>query len=136
MTDTISTEMRSRVMAKVRSKDTQPEMRVRRLIHAAGYRYRLHCRDLPGKPDLVFRSRRKVVFVHGCFWHRHPGCAHARIPKSRVEFWIAKLEGNRTRDHAIQQTLIDRGWGVLVIWECELACPEAVLEAVVTFLDA
>jgi DNA mismatch endonuclease (patch repair protein) len=128
--------MRSQVMAKVRGKDTKPEMQVRRLIHAAGYRYRLHCRELPGTPDLVFKGRRKVVFVHGCFWHRHDGCVHARMPKSRVEFWMAKLDGNRLRDGAVQLALARSGWGVLVIWECQLAHPEAVLETVRTFLDS
>ncbi|MGA3372841.1 MAG: very short patch repair endonuclease [Terracidiphilus sp.] len=96
--DTIPPSKRSEVMARVRSKDSRPELLIRRLVFAMGYRYRLHARDLPGCPDLVFRSRQKVIFVHGCFWHPHENCALARMPKSRPEFWGPKLEGNRQRD--------------------------------------
>lgn len=95
MTDTIGASERSRIMSRVRAKDTRPEMLVRRLVHGAGYRYRLHGAKLPGKPDLVFASRRKVIFVHGCFWHRHDDCALARMPKSNQDFWVAKLKGTR-----------------------------------------
>ena len=107
-------------MGRVKGADTKPEMVVRRLVHAMGYRYRLHSRDLPGKPDIVFRRKKKVIFVHGCFWHRHPGCKLARIPKSRLDFWVPKLEGNRERDIRNQGTLERMGWRVLVIWECEI----------------
>ncbi|OFM06551.1 very short patch repair endonuclease [Pseudomonas aeruginosa] len=107
-------------MARVRSKDTKPEMQVRRLVHAMGYRYRLHDRKLPGHPDLVFKGRRKVIFVHGCFWHRHEGCGLARLPKSRLDFWLPKLEGNRLRDARKLEQLNQLGWTSLVIWECEL----------------
>jgi DNA mismatch endonuclease (patch repair protein) len=110
---------RSAQMALVRSRDTKVEMRVRKFLHATGLRYRLHDRRLPGAPDLVFSSRRTLVFVHGCFWHRHPGCAAARMPKSREEFWRAKLEGNVLRDARQQVELEKLGWVVLVIWECE-----------------
>ena len=96
--DTIPPSKRSEVMARVRSKDSRPELLIRRLVFAMGYRYRLHAKDLPGCPDLVFRSRKKAIFVHGCFWHRHENCALARMPKSRREFWGPKLEGNRQRD--------------------------------------
>jgi len=122
MTDILSPEERSRRMSQVRGKDTGPEMAVRRLVHALGYRYRLHRKDLPGRPDLVFPSRRKVIFVHGCFWHRHPDpdCKLARLPKSRLDFWKPKLEGNRKRDVENQKKLRGEGWEVLVIWECEL----------------
>ena len=109
-------------MSRVRSADTKPEMFVRRLVHGMGYRYRLHRRDLPGTPDLVFPSKRRVIFVHGCFWHRHPdsGCALARLPKSRLDFWKAKLEGNRERDMKNQRGLRDLGWNVMVILEYQL----------------
>jgi len=112
---------RSHQMSLVRSRDTKPEMIVRRLVHSMGYRYRLHGSNLPGKPDLVFPSRRKVIFVHGCFWHRHPdpNCWRARLPKSRQEFWIPKLEGNATRDTRNITALEADGWGVMVVWECQ-----------------
>lgn len=120
MTDTLTPSERSRVMSRVRAKNTKPELRVRSITHGLGYRYRLHVRDLPGSPDLVFRSRRKVIFVHGCFWHRHPGCHLARLPKSNHTFWLKKLEGNRKRDARHQLELECLGWTSLTIWECEL----------------
>lgn len=106
-------------MARIRNADTAPEMRVRRLVHSMGYRYRLHRRSLPGCPDLVFPARKKVIFVHGCFWHRHEGCKYAYTPKSREDFWIAKLEGNRERDKKNMAELVQMEWKILVIWECE-----------------
>ncbi|WP_241163242.1 very short patch repair endonuclease [Ralstonia solanacearum] len=118
---------RSAQMALVRSRDTKPEMRVRKALHAAGLRYRLHDRRLPGTPDLVFPSRRIVVFVHGCFWHRHPGCTAARLPKSRKEFWEPKLAGNVERDKRTQEELQALGWTVLVIWECETKSADALM---------
>lgn len=135
MADTMSPEERSRQMALVRSEDTKPEMAVRRLVHGMGYRYRLHCRDLPGKPDMVFRSRRAVVFVHGCFWHRHEGCSLARLPKSKVDFWTTKLEGNRERDTRKVAELKKSGWRVFVVWECELNNMEALAARLRRFLD-
>lgn len=110
---------RSAQMSLVRSRDTKPEMRVRQTLHAAGLRYRLHDRRLPGSPDLVFPSRRIVVFVHGCFWHRHEGCAATRMPKSRLEFWAPKLAGNVVRDKKQRAALEAQGWTVMVVWECE-----------------
>lgn len=109
-------------MSLIRAKDTGPEMVVRRLLHSMGYRYRLHDRRLPGCPDLVFHSRRKAIFVHGCFWHRHNDstCKLARLPKSRSEFWIPKLETNAARDQKNQGKLRELGWDVLVIWECQI----------------
>lgn len=109
-------------MSGIRGKNTQPEMLVRRVLHAMGYRYRLHARELPGKPDIVFRRRRIAIFVHGCFWHRHPdpACRLARMPKSRVDFWQPKLEGNRARDEANVAALEAMGWKVLLVWECQL----------------
>ncbi len=122
-------------MSRVRSKNTAPEMLVRRLVFAAGYRYRLHVGKLPGKPDLVFAGRRKVIFVHGCFWHLHLDCGLARIPKSRVDFWTLKLEGNRRRDEANLAALAGLGWKVLTLWECELADREALCAKIRAFLD-
>lgn len=137
MTDTLSPTARSERMSRVRAKDTKPEMAVRRLVHAMGYRYRLHDRRLPGKPDLVFRSRRKVIFVHGCFWHRHPdpACRLARMPKSRQEFWGPKLEGNRERDERTRDALAEQGWQQIVVWECECGHLEQVENKVRAFLE-
>jgi len=108
-------------MSRIRAKDTKPELVVRRLIHSLGYRYRLHKRDLPGWPDVVFSSRHAVIFVHGCFWHRHNCDAGARSPKSRLTYWLPKLNGNKKRDKRNRSNLTRSGWRVLVIWECELA---------------
>jgi len=123
-------------MALVRAKDTRPELAVRRLVHALGHRFRLHRRDLPGTPDLVFPRRRKVIFVHGCFWHRHPdpACKLARMPKSRQEFWGPKLEGNRARDLAKEAALMALGWEVLTVWECELRDSASLRNKIGTFL--
>ena len=123
-------------MGRVRSRDTAPEMRVRRLVFALGYRYRLHGKGLPGRPDLVFAGRRKVIFVHGCFWHRHEGCALARLPKSRQEFWLPKLDANKTRDARNVQDLTDRGWEVLTLWECEIKKVDETTRKLRRFLDA
>lgn len=137
MVDTLSKAERSERMSRVRSKDTKPEMLVRRLIHGMGYRYRLHCRDLPGTPDIVFRRRRMAIFVHGCFWHQHPdpNCKLARMPKSRHEFWGPKLEGNRRRDDANLKKLLELGWNVLIVWECLTHDHEELKENVRTFLE-
>jgi DNA mismatch endonuclease (patch repair protein) len=113
--------VRSAQMARIKSRDTKPEMRVRRALHAAGLRYRLHAKDLAGKPDIVFRGRRIVIFVHGCFWHRHPdpNCKLTRMPKSKLDFWRPKLEGNRLRDEKNRSVLEANGWTVIEVWECE-----------------
>ncbi|BBK43785.1 very short patch repair endonuclease [Allostella vacuolata] len=124
--DIIDREARSRLMARIRSKDTKPEMVVRRIAYRLGFRFRLHRRDLPGSPDLVFPGRRKVVFVHGCYWHRHPGCRLAYEPKSNIEFWTGKFAANMTRDQKALQDLHDQGWDPLVIWECEVKHSELV----------
>lgn len=136
--DTLSSEERSERMARVRSKNMRPELIVRKLVFALGYRYRLHARDLPGCPDLVLRPRRKVIFVHGCFWHRHPNpkCALARLPKSRLDFWKPKLEGNRERDEKNKKALYREGWKVLTIWECELKDTGRLERRIRRFLDA
>lgn len=110
---------RSAQMARVKGRDTKPEMRLRRRLHAAGLRYRLHAGELPGRPDIVFRKARLAIFVHGCFWHRHPGCHHARMPKSRLDFWGPKLAGNAERDRRHERELRAAGWTVLTVWECE-----------------
>lgn len=117
--DVITPEQRSAIMSRIRSKDTTPELIVRRLAHALGYRFRLHVRNLPGVPDLVFPRHRKVVFVHGCFWHQHPGCRFAYKPKSNVGFWQKKFAANLDRDAGLLQELEERDWTSLVIWECE-----------------
>lgn len=137
MTDTLSPLERGRRMSLIRGKHTKPEMRVRKMLHAMGYRYRLHGRDLPGNPDIVFRSRRKVIFVHGCFWHRHsdPNCKLARLPKSRLEFWEPKLLGNRARDERAVEALKLAGWEVLVVWECESRQDEQLENKLRAFLE-
>lgn len=118
--DHLSQKDRSALMARVRSSNTKPELRVRKLAHAMGLRFRLKRRDLPGTPDLIFPKYRLAVFVHGCFWHRHPGCPRATVPKSRVEFWTRKLEANVARDQRVVRALEEREWRVLILWECEL----------------
>ena len=136
-TDTLTPAARSERMSRIHGKNTQPEMTVRRLVHGLGYRYRLHRANLPGKPDLVFSKRRKVIFVHGCFWHRHPDpdCGLARLPKSRLDFWLPKLEGNRARDIENQKKITESGWRVLVVWECELRDASRLERVLKTFLD-
>jgi DNA mismatch endonuclease, patch repair protein len=135
--DTLSQAERSERMARVKGKNTKPELIVRRITHRMGFRFRLHGR-LPGRPDLVFPSRRKAIFVHGCFWHRHPDpiCRLARIPKSRQDFWGPKLEGNRTRDLRVQHELRQLGWAFLTVWECELRDEASLQNKIETFLRA
>lgn len=120
MVDSLSQAARSAVMSRIRGKNTRPELVVRKLTFSLGYRYRLHVRALPGAPDMVFPSRKKVIFIHGCFWHFHDNCAFARMPKSRVEFWSGKLHGNKLRDARDCASLTELGWEVLIVWECEL----------------
>ena len=134
MVDTVTAQVRSRIMAQVKSKDTKPEMTVRRLLHGLGYRYRLHRKDLPGKPDLVFPSRRKAVFVHGCFWHSHADCKKARLPSSNRDYWQAKLTRNRERDERNVALIEKEGWATIVVWECELSDLDAVARSLVDFL--
>jgi DNA mismatch endonuclease, patch repair protein len=134
--DNLSPTERSEIMARVRSKNSRPELLVRKLVFSLGHRYRLHARDLPGQPDLVFRRPQKAIFVHGCFWHRHGGCALARLPKSRVDFWVPKLEGNRRRDQRTKRALTKRGWKVLTIWECQTKNAERLQSRIRRFLDA
>ena len=138
MADVLSPIARSERMSRVRAKDTKPEMTVRRLVYRMGYRYRLHDKRLPGRPDLVFSGRRKVIFVHGCFWHRHPdpACKLTRMPKSRVDFWGPKLEGNRERDERPRDALDRQGWQQMVVWECEVGQTEQVENKIRAFLEA
>jgi DNA mismatch endonuclease, patch repair protein len=137
MADTLTAAARSERMSRVRGRDTKPELAVRRLLHRMGYRYRLHAQDLPGRPDIVFRGRRRAIFVHGCFWHRHPSstCPLARLPKSRLDFWLPKLEGNRARDLQNVERLEALGWRVLLVWECELRDREQLKIALQRFVE-
>lgn len=130
--DTMSPSERSARMSLIRSTDTKPEQAVRRMIHGMGYRYRLHQKSLPGCPDLVFASKSKVIFVHGCFWHLHKNCG--RLPKSRQDYWKPKLEHNAERDQQVRRKLRRLGWRSLVIWECELHNEEKLARRIQRFL--
>lgn len=134
--DTVDQTTRSQVMGRIRGKDTKPELAVRRIAHRLGYRFRLHRSDLPGRPDLVFSGRRKVVFVHGCYWHRHPGCRYAYSPKSNVDFWTQKFENNQRRDNAALTQLRNGGWDPLIIWECESVNSDLVAARLTAHLGA
>lgn len=123
-------------MAAVRGRNTKPEMIVRRLLFSLGYRFRLHRKDLPGRPDIVFAGRRKAIFVHGCFWHRHVGCSKATTPKTRADFWNTKFDQNVERDHRVEKALADIGWSSLVVWECETRTPEPLASKLRAFLGA
>lgn len=132
--DTMSAERRSEIMGRVAAKNTRPEVAVRKLLHGLGYRFLLHRKDLPGKPDVVLPKWRTVVFVHGCFWHRHGGCPNTRTPKSRIDFWTTKFDENVRRDKLAREKLESLGWRVLVIWECELKDIEALTDRVESFI--
>lgn len=127
MTDPLTIEERSRLMARIRSKNTGPERAVRSLLHRAGYRFRIHVRGLAGTPDIVLPKHRTVVFVHGCFWHRHPGCRSVAMPKSHRTFWAAKFARNVANDRKHRRQLRRRGWRVITVWECQLKHPARVL---------
>lgn len=135
MADTISKERRSWVMSRVRSTDTGPEMIVRSVAHACGYRFRLHRKDLPGKPDLVFPKHGAVVFVHGCFWHRHKGCKYATSPKTRKKFWEEKFRRNVERDAANARALRRLGWRVMIVWQCGTKDREKLAARLRRFLE-
>ncbi|NWN91083.1 DNA mismatch endonuclease Vsr [Marinobacter adhaerens] len=128
MVDFLSPKERSVRMSRIRGKDTKPELSLRKVLHGLGFRYRLHVADLPGKPDLVFPKYKTVVFVHGCFWHRHPGCKIATTPKTNTEFWIEKFEKTKERDVRARKALEEAGWSTLVVWECELDSMKRALE--------
>ncbi|TDK53346.1 very short patch repair endonuclease [Antarcticimicrobium luteum] len=121
MADIVSAETRSKMMASIRRRDTKPEIMVRKELHAAGFRFRLDVRTLPGSPDIVLSKWRTVIFVHGCFWHRHAGCAYASTPATRPEFWQAKFAANVMRDLRNEEALLEQGWKVAVVWECGLS---------------
>lgn len=137
MADIVTAKRRSEIMANIRSKGTKPELAVRRMLHAMGYRYRLHPPNLPGKPDIVFPARRKIIQVHGCFWHQHsdPSCGIVRRPKSNKEYWLPKLERNVVRDAKHYEQLRALGWDVLVVWECEVRADSDLLERMTAFLE-
>lgn len=120
MADIVDKQTRSRMMAGIKGKDTKPELVLRRALHARGFRYRLHSKTVPGRPDLVFPKHHAIVFVHGCFWHRHEGCRYTTTPSTRPEFWQAKFDANVTRDRSVHDQLLDAGWRVATVWECAL----------------
>jgi len=132
--DTVTPETRSRIMAAVPQVDSQPELTVRRMLHAMGYRFRLHRRELPGTPDIVLPRLRKVIFVHGCYWHRH-GCRKTTSPTSNVAFWETKFAANRSRDRRVIRELQRLGWDSLVVWQCQLARHQWLLERLLFFLS-
>lgn len=135
MVDVHSREQRRRNMAAIKGKDTKPEMVVRRLVYRLGYRYRLHSRDLPGRPDLLFRSRRKVIFVHGCFWHMHE-CRYGQVePQTNARFWQEKRQANVQRDRRQVMALESEGWHVLVVWECQTRDDERLTGMLTKFLE-
>jgi len=133
MVDHVASDRRSFIMSSVRTKDTKPELQLRRLLHRLGYRFRLHRRDLPGCPDIVFPSRRKVIFVHGCYWHGHE-CRWGKLPKSRLDYWQPKISANRDRDARNVRELGALGWASLTVWQCELREPESLRTRLVDFL--
>lgn len=132
MVDVVDSATRSRMMAGIQSRDTKPELLVRKYLHGRGLRYRLHAKELPGKPDLVFPKYRTVVFVHGCFWHQHASCKYAVQPQTRSEFWGQKLSENVKRDSYQIEALKEMGWRVIVVWECELRDEAASLDSLFT----
>lgn len=134
MADVFSPEERSRIMSRVRSKGTGPEKKVRSLLHYLGFRFRLHRKDLPGNPDIVFPSRKKVIFVHGCFWHRHDCKAGQKIPKTNTEYWTEKISRNVVRDSEQSYSLQEAGWERLIIWECEIRDEERLKAKILEFL--
>jgi DNA mismatch endonuclease (patch repair protein) len=133
--DHLSRKARSANMAAIRSKDTSPEIAIRKMVYALGYRYRLHDWKLPGKPDLVFPSRKKAIFVHGCFWHRHNGCSRATVPQTRSVFWETKLSGNVRRDLRNRRLLRELDWKVFTAWQCELKKPTKLRRRLDEFLS-
>jgi DNA mismatch endonuclease (patch repair protein) len=135
MTDILSKERRSWNMSRIRGSDTKPELLVRSLLHRMGYRFRLHRKDLPGRPDIVLPKYRTVIFVHGCFWHRHKGCKYAYTPKSRTDFWQNKFQGTVERDKRNRRELRKLGWKVIVIWECQIADRDRLISRLTRLLE-
>lgn len=137
MTDIVDKQTRSRMMAGIKGRDTKPELALRRALHARGFRYRLHAKNVPGRPDLVLSKFGATVFVHGCFWHRHAGCRYATTPASRTDFWQSKFEANIARDARVHEALIHSGWRVATVWECALRSNDrltAVADCLATWL--
>ena len=133
MVDLVQSTVRSRIMSRIQGKDTKPEIELRRLVHALGYRYSLYRKDLPGTPDLVFTRRRKIIFVHGCFWHQHD-CPRGTRPTSNLDFWNRKLDRNVERDRKNISDLTKAGWSVLIVWECEIKTREPLTSRIKEFL--
>ena len=133
--DTLTSGMRSWNMSRIRGKNTKPELAVRSLLHRMGYRFRLKNSKIPGKPDIILRRHKTVVFVHGCFWHRHTGCKYAYMPKSRTDFWKKKFDSNVQRDHLVAAQLKQQGWRRLVVWECELKDIDALAKKIKAFFS-
>lgn len=131
MADTLSTEKRSWNMSRIRGKDTQPELIVRSILHRYGFRFRLHHKGLPGKPDIVLRKYKTVILVHGCFWHRHNNCPDATTPKSRSGYWENKFKENTERDKRTTEALKNSGWKVIIVWECETSKPEKLINRLI-----
>ncbi|ULB09181.1 DNA mismatch endonuclease Vsr [Cereibacter azotoformans] len=129
MTDIVDSRTRSRMMSGIRGKNTKPELVLRRSLHAAGYRFRLHAKGVPGKPDIVMPKYRAVILVHGCFWHRHDGCRYSTLPSTRTEFWMAKFKANVARDEVVRAALLEAGWRVATVWECALRTEAGVSDA-------
>lgn len=134
MPDVLSRTQRRYCMSRIRGKDTNPEMIVRKLLYSFGFRYRIHRKDIPGTPDIAFIGRKKLIFVHGCFWHRHPGCKYAYIPKSNTDQWFTKFKNNVARDTRIMAQLTHEGWQVLLVWECETKDLEKLSDRLLVFL--
>lgn len=134
MVDTLTPEQRSAVMSRIRRSDTKPELIVRRMLHAIGYRFRVQMKGVPGRPDVAFPRRRKIVQVHGCFWHAHQDCPAFKVPTTRQEFWQAKFTRNRERDARLEAAARAQGWQVLVVWECDLKNPEVLERRLCDFL--
>ena len=133
--DVFSKEKRSDIMSRVGSKNTKPERIVRSILHNAGYRYRLHRRDLPGSPDVVLPKHKRVIYVHGCFWHGHKGCPRSKRPNSNVDFWEKKLDGNIQRDRINLRRISEMGWSALIIWSCEIRNREELLDKLLHFMS-
>lgn len=133
--DRLSRERRSRLMRRVKSKNTTPEIKVRSIVHRLGFRFRIHYNKLPGKPDIAFPGRRKVIFVHGCFWHGHHNCSKGRLPKSNLSVWRPKIEKNRLRDSENVLSLAAAGWETLVVWQCQLSDVTALTSRITSFLN-
>lgn len=133
--DRLTKQHRSWNMSRIRGANTRPEIRVRSMLHRMGYRFRLHRKDLPGKPDIVLPRHETVVFVHGCFWHRHPGCRFAYTPKSRTDFWQKKFKRNVERHTEVEAELHSHGWRVIVVWECETKDPETLYNVLTKALE-